>query len=215
MIEDIKGYYRQRFATHGISPASVQHVSRDDQEMRFKLLTAFLADDGVLVDVGCGLGDMLQYLRASGFKGRYVGLDFLEEFVAAARERFNTDPHALFEIYDVLGDHGLPACDVAFQSGVFNNALPPEENWHLLTTCIAKMARSARKGFAFNCLSTHVEYRDPTLWYADPGEVLAFTRQHAAYVSLRQDYVFKANGYPYEFTVYGSHDAVDAGYRPK
>lgn len=203
MISDLKTYYKDRFATYDDSLAAVQHGSREGQEARFRLLSRQIEDTDTVVDIGCGFGDFLPFLRQSGFMGRYIGLDFVEEFIDVAGDR-NRDENAHFEVFDVLGPKPLPKADYAVQSGIFNNAMGPDENRRLLETTITKMSESTRKGFAFNFLSTYVEFTDPTLFYFDPGEVLRVCRPLAPFVSLRHDYVFTDGGFPYEVTIYAS-----------
>lgn len=203
MIPDLRAYYKDRFATYDDSLAAVQHGSREGQEARFRLLSRQIYDSDTVIDIGCGFGDFLPFLRQGGFKGQYIGLDFVEEFIAVAKDR-NRDEDAHFEVFNVLGPKPLPQADYAVQSGIFNNAMGSGENRRLLETTLTKMAESTRKGFAFNFLSTYVEFTDPTLFYFDPGEVLGFCRPLAPFVSLRHDYVLKNGGFPYEVTVYAS-----------
>lgn len=201
MISDLKAYYKDRYATFNHGLAAVQHGSKEGQEGRFKLLAKQIAPTDTVVDVGCGFGDMLPFLRAQGLRGQYIGLDFVDEFINAATQT-HSDPNATFRVFDVLGPNALPNCDVSIQSGIFNNAMPEGQNQVFLETTLTKMADASRKGFAFNHLSTLVEYRDPSLHYFDPGAVLAICRRLTPFVSLRHDYVLREGGYPYEATIY-------------
>lgn len=208
MISDLKKYYQERFADYSYSVEAVQYPSRAEQELRFRLLARDIAATDFVVDVGCGFGDMLKYLRGIGFTGQYLGLDFVDEFIASARKIHQQDAASNFRVYNVLEDGPLPDCDVAVQSGIFNNALPEDQNWAFVTKCLKKMAAASRKSIAFNALSTLVEFRDPDLFYTDPGEVMKICRSLMPFVSMRQDYVLREGGYPYELTVYASHSPI-------
>lgn len=203
MISDLRAYYKERFATHDDTLAAIQHGSREGQEGRFKLLSKQIASTDTVVDIGCGFGDFLPFLRQNGFEGQYIGLDFVEEFIEVALVR-HRDETARFDVFDVLSPEPLPECDYAVQSGIFNNSMGAGENQRLMETTLAKMAESTRGGFAFNFLSTYVEFKDPELFYFDPGHVLEFCRPIAPFVSLRHDYVLKEGGFPYEVTIYVS-----------
>jgi SAM-dependent methyltransferase len=207
MIPDLRAYYLERYAAFDHSLTAVQHESKEGQEGRFQLLSKQISPDSMVVDVGCGFGDLLPFLRRQGFKGRYVGLDFVDEFIEVARNA-QPDSMARFEVFDILGPDPLPACDVAVQSGIFNNAMPEGDNQRLLETTLIKMAGACRDGFAFNALSTLVDFRDPALHYFDPGEVVTLCRNLTPFVSMRHDYVLREGGYPYEFTVYAQMTPV-------
>lgn len=208
MIDDLKKYYKDRFKQHNHSVEAVQHVSTEQQEMRFALLKRNIARTDCVVDVGCGFGDMLPYLRRTGFTGKYIGLDFVDEFIDAAMRKHARDTNSTFFVFDVLGSDAIPACDVAIQSGIFNNALPGEQNWIFVTKCLKKMADSSRKSIAFNALSTLVEFQDPDLFYVNPGKIMELCRSLMPFVSMRQDYLLREGGYPYELTVYANHTPI-------
>jgi len=54
----------------------------------------------------------------------------------------------------------------------------------------------SRAGFAFNCVSHYVDYRVPTLYYADPLRFFDHCkRRYSRFVSLLHDYPL------YEFTI--------------
>jgi SAM-dependent methyltransferase len=73
------------------------------QRLRFGVCVAALGGESpqAILDVGCGLGDLLPFCRARGFVGDYVGLDLLPEMVDAARARHVQDPRARFAVADV------------------------------------------------------------------------------------------------------------------
>lgn len=87
-----------------------------------------------VLDVGCGHGMVLRGLRAQGFRGRYVGLDFSAPLLALAQaEGANPPPGADFRFVqrDLLDENwaqGLPApFDFVVAFSVFHH-LPGREN---------------------------------------------------------------------------------------
>ena len=90
-------------------------------------------------------------------------------------------------------------------SGVFNNA--GADNWGMMTTLLGELFKLCRKGLAFNCLSTYVDYQDEGLFYVEPERVFAFCKQTLSpSVTLRHDYRVKPGVIPFEFTVYVTRD---------
>ena len=67
-----------------------------------------VASDAALLDVGCGLGLLGQYLRERGWRGGYLGVDFDSAKIDAARAAAHAAGHDLaFEPADARS--GLPA----------------------------------------------------------------------------------------------------------
>jgi SAM-dependent methyltransferase len=89
------------------------HRNYASSKLRFDPAFAATADllagsDDALLDVGCGLGLLGQYLRERGFRGRYIGVDFDPAKIEAAREATDAAGNGLaFEHGDA--SRGLPA----------------------------------------------------------------------------------------------------------
>jgi hypothetical protein len=72
-----------------------------------------------------------------------------------------------------------------------------------MTRTLRRMWAVAGKGIAFNSMSTHVDYRDPELYYVDPLEALAFCKSElGGHPVLRHDYILRPGGFPFEFAIY-------------
>jgi len=198
----IKAHYQRLFSEHGAGHQAVQWSSRETQQERFSVLSELVGPTDRVIDLGCGLGELLSWLRQERrFTGEYLGLDLVPEFIHHARERFASDPLASFREFDVASEP-LPAdYDVVLLSGMFNNQM--SDNWGFLTGTLEKMFRATRARVAFNALSTYVDYQSPGLFYADPLRVFDFCRQKlGARVDLRHAYQIKKGTIPFEFTMY-------------
>ena len=196
-----KAHYQKLFSEHGAGHQAVQWSSRETQHERFSVLAEVVGPTDRIIDLGCGLGELLTWLRRErNFTGRYLGLDLVPEFVNHARERFASDPLASFAEFDVARQ-ALPSdYDVVLLSGMFNNQM--HDNWGFLTDTLEKMYRATRARVAFNALSTYVDYQSPGLFYADPLRVFDHCRrQLGARVDLRHAYQIKKDTIPFEFTM--------------
>ncbi|MGS0534965.1 methyltransferase domain-containing protein [Pseudoalteromonas sp. SaAl2] len=83
----LKSYYQGLYAQFGDSHQSVQHVSKEAQNVRFKIFLEQISKTSRVIDLGCGLGDMLAFFRDNGFTGEYLGLDFVPEFINSAEKK--------------------------------------------------------------------------------------------------------------------------------
>lgn len=72
-----------------------------------------------ILDLGCGLGDILEHLPAHGIE--YVGIDVSEEYVAWARSRYGA--RATFHRMDLSEDspEGLSGFDLVLAVGVLHH----------------------------------------------------------------------------------------------
>src|SRR5436190_1133101 len=117
---DLREHFKELYKVHGNSPKSVHWTDTKTQEKRFEILLEIDKNIGSLMDVGCGLGDMYEYLLKRGFKGKYCGTDFVEEFIDSCKQKFKS-PDAVFILKDLKKEDLPSGYDYVFLSGVFNN----------------------------------------------------------------------------------------------
>ena len=185
--------HRRELAIHGASLHAVGW-SPQSQRKRFEVLAGIgpMIDARVL-DVGCGLGDFLAFLREAGqVPASYAGIDVVAEFIDEARQRY---PDACFEVSDLADFEGDNRYDYCVASGIF---YLPSSSWNRCVQETAlKMFEMSTKGVAINFLSNLTRRRDDVSYYADPGAVLRLLDRHVcSRLVLRHDYLLN------DFTVY-------------
>jgi len=199
-MDAMSRHYAELLAHFGDSPQAVQYSDRKTQERRLEIL-AQVGDlrTAKVLDFGCGVAHLYDYLRKTReFQGEYVGYDYSEAMVAAAKAKF---PEARVERRDVLVD-GVPEdFDFVLISGVFNIRI--SDNWGWTTSVLRQLFPRVRTALALNLLSVYVDYQDEGLWYADPEQVFGFCKEELSpCVTLRHDYLVKPGVVPFEFSVY-------------
>ena len=174
---------------------AVDWGSRESQWLRFRVLLGLddVAEASVL-DVGCGVGHMVDYLTEVGFRGAYRGIDLLAEMIGVARQRH---PDFRFEQIDLATDSIDAKADYVFSSGLFTFADDDR-----LRDTVKIMFTAANTGLAFNSLSAWAVDKEDGEFHADPLDTLAFCRTLTPRVVLRHDY------HPRDFTVYLYKDAA-------
>lgn len=190
ILRDVSRYYAGRLAEHGPNPRGVDWNGEDSQRLRHAQFLRLFAHEPAasVLDLGCGYGDFLDFLRASGHVGGYVGWDVAAEMIAAARTKHGEGGAAAWHVGAVPD---APQ-DYAIASGVLNvKGSVPEAEWAgYVESVIETLARSGRRGFGFNALSlsSDPEKRRPNLHYADPAGLLRHClARYGRHVALLQD----------------------------
>jgi SAM-dependent methyltransferase len=205
MIKDLKAHYQRLYAQSGDSPAAVQYPTHDSQVVRFSILSCDIDKSCNIIDLGCGLADMLPYLRQNGFTGKYLGCDFVPEFIELAKRKYGKDPCAKFMEFNILQDVLPTGYDYVLISGIFNNKI--KNNQEFIELALKESMAKVNLGVVFNALSDYVQYQDETLFYISPLTLFDYCKRNLTpYVTLKHDYLTKPGGFPYEFTMWLRHE---------
>lgn len=186
-LEAVKALYETSLAEHGASPKGVGWRDDETHRLRFERLAALLelAERPSINDLGCGYGAFLEYLASRGIEpALFRGIDISERMLAEARRR-----HPAAEW--VLGDRIPAEADYSFASGIFNVRLEASEAaWRSqIEATLEHLSERSRRGFAFNLLTSYVDYREPHLYYGDPCEFFDLCkRRFSRKVALLHDY---------------------------
>ena len=175
--------------TEGPTVKGLGWRDRESQRIRFAhlLRPLELGDEPFTVnDLGCGLADLYAFIRDEGMPMRsYRGYDLSEKMLAAARERVGEDGEL------IRADRISESADYSFACGIFNTKFDAtDEEWlDYMKSVIANLNEHSERGFAFNSLSTYVDYREDHHFHADPAELFTFCKQEISpRVALLHDY---------------------------
>jgi SAM-dependent methyltransferase len=201
----VAAYYTSRLAEHGAISRGVDWNSQDSHDLRHRQFLRLLdgSQDTSILDIGCGFGDFLRFLRTEGHRGAYIGYDVAQDMIAEALRLHGEGANHRWRV----GAEPTETADFAVASGVFNvKGDVPIDAWtRYVRTTIDILARGGRQGFAFNVLSlsNDPERRRSDLYYADPVEMLSYClSRFGRSVALLQDYGL------YEFTMIVRHSNI-------
>lgn len=201
MNSPLLNHYQQLFSEYGDCAQSVQWADQNSQSRRFQVLSEVAHNLGSVVDLGCGLGHFREYLRAKGFTGPYLGLDFVPEFVEYGNNKYASDPLTSFRQMDLLTGEFPKGFDTYVICGVFNNKMP--NNFEFMQAVIAKAFAAAHQQVAFNAMSSYVDFEVPELYYTDPCALFDYCKRNLTRrVSLRHEYLVRDDRPPFEYSVY-------------
>jgi SAM-dependent methyltransferase len=162
-------------------------ASAQSQLARFEIFARNIPlQDKSLLDVGCGLGDLLTYLDSLGLRVRYTGVDLLEKMVQAARRNH---PGIDFVQGDIFQTNPFKPenFDVVFCSGAFNLNLGNNEQF--LPIAVATMLEMAREHAVFNLLHSRAASQEQTYFYYHPDQVQEMLRDCPCQIRIIDDYL--------------------------
>jgi SAM-dependent methyltransferase len=178
--------------------------SRSTQALRFKVLSQIGCREGCsILDVRCGLGDLLAYMDGLGIRLKYTGYDITPAMIREAKRRF---PGVHLEVGDLMtGTEPGESFDYVLAGGIFY--LRQEEPLVYLDGMVRRMFAFCSRGVAFNTLSGRAPKRNEGEFYPDPCQVLEICSKITPWVVLRHDYL------PNDFTIYLYKNPDDRQYQ--
>jgi SAM-dependent methyltransferase len=167
------------------SPVAVGWLDgKQNQAKRFETLLNIGVQEGdSILDLGCGLGHMVEHLEKIGLNVRYTGIDTNKRSIQQAYQ-FGEATYIHGTIFDIQDRY-----DWGLASGVFNIEFPKEEMLKTINELLSKV----NKGVAFNLLSNSA---NNNLTYENyiPEEVVSYLKGN---VSIVENY-----GVENDFTIY-------------
>ncbi len=184
--------HRHSLARFGYSPHALYWESREAQEMRFKVLSeiGIMAGDSLL-DVGCGFGDLYDWLISHDLPVDYTGIDLSMEILDKGLDIHPTLNLQQGELFDF---------DWSLLSGTLSWCLKDEGDY--ARRVIRRMFELCRKGVAFNLLNSRTfdAANMGDIYAFDPAKIMKFCRDITPYCELHDGYL------DYDFTIYMKRD---------
>lgn len=183
--------YTDKFNKHGESPKALLWKGYASAAQRYRvLLNDINLESKTVLDVGCGMGDLLPYIYAVSNNFLYLGVDMHREFIDVAKKRY--EGHA-FEVLDPF-KQGLKKHDVVIVCGALNSN---EENWlQNRKDKIAKLFDLANEVLVFNMAGSFNDAKvTKNIAYANINEIMEFC------TSLTSKIILKTNYHSKDFTI--------------
>ncbi len=191
--EVIAGLYNERYKEFGRDIRTVGWGKAEDQRLRFDVLFRGLDPRGAMIlDVGCGLGDLIPYLEARvGKDFTYVGIDIAEKLVADAEAKFG-GPGRRFFVGDIFSVQGLSP-DISILSGALSFRTEGIEQYAFNT--LSRMFELSKTAASLNFMSKYADFEAEKNQHYQPETVFGWAKSLTRRVNLIHDYPL------YEFTV--------------
>jgi len=168
-FEVIKSYYEENMAKGLPEYGILGWESEEAQHLRFDALLNKVGLNGKkLLDVGCGTGNLLEYIRSKGINVKYTGVDILEQMIDIAQKKKLGADFIKADIFreNIFKDSSF---DVIYTSGIFNLNLG--NNRDFLKSALELFFRLSKETVVFNLLHTASPDREDKYCYFHPDEV--------------------------------------------
>ena len=184
--------YTKRFEEYGYDPRTLGWGKGGRQDVRFRALSEIgIGENDSVLDVGCGFGDLALYLRNTGWKGVYTGIDIVPVLIEEGLRRY---PDLDLRVADIQRETLDATYDWVVGSGLFNAEI--SDNLSHIEDMLKRLFDLSVKGIACDFMSSRVDYRHPGSFHLEPERALSLAASLSRRVVLRHDYM------PFEFCLY-------------
>ena len=172
------------------SPVAVGWLDgKTNQRTRFKtLLDIGVSSGDSVLDVGCGVGHLTEYLNNVDIKVHYTGIDTNKNAIDQAKKVYTDEIFIHGSVKDIHETY-----DWALVSGVFNLEFPKEEMIETINELMSKV----NKGVAFNLMNGYIKNSNISYEFYQPVEILLYLNKFGTRMSVVVDY-----GIENDFTIY-------------
>lgn len=194
-IQSMVKSYQESYLIHGDSPASLL-TPKGRQELRFSNCEPYLPKDTFsILDFGCGLGHLLDFICARRQNFSYHGVDLVPEFIERCSQRNDLRAH-----FDLVSPDWLPTkhYDVVFISGAFNIKLQEdaEVSRKIALDIIKSLFGYASHALVCDFLTSLVDFEHVDALHFDPAQVAKYAMEE-----LSRRFVIHHEYLPYEFAL--------------
>ena len=166
--EKIREYYLPKLKNEKSDSGCLGWENEQAQELRFEVLKNIFFHGASVLDVGCGLGNLYDYLKKQDYNFKYTGVDILPEMIFRAKEK---NPQAEFFSANIFEDDlfGDRKFDVIYASGIFNIELGNNDDF--LRNALQRFVSLSNKFVVFNLLHARSATKEPGYYYQTPDTV--------------------------------------------
>jgi SAM-dependent methyltransferase len=201
IIKNTLDYYDSKLANYGNNFRGMNWSSKKSQYLRFhELLKIGLIKNKSVHDVGCGNGELLNYLKKNKITfSNYLGSDISDKMIKISNNNFKYFQNIKFEKLNLLENKNHKKYDYVLASGIFNikNNFSNARWQNYSFKMIDKMFYFSKIGIGFNMLTFDVDYKEKKLFYMSLDKLVSFIRKN-----LSKKIIINHSYNLWEFTIF-------------
>ena len=148
-----------------------------------------------ILDVGCGVGGLYDYLNEQGVDCDYSGFDISEDMIRYAKNK-HQEVSDRFILHDILHQTTEKKFDYVISNGPMNIKLANGVNDSMVCALVEQMLALSRIGIALSMTSALTEKPNSGTYYFDPITILAKVLIFCKNTRLDHTYL------PHDFTIF-------------
>ena len=196
-FENIKKQYKTEFDKHGDSPKSILTPNGRNAN-RYSVISDYVdfQKELEILDYGCGLGYLYEYLKLRYSNLNYHGYDIMPDFISNCKNKFE-DNNSRFSL--VQPEKKIEKkFDVVVASGVFNlkSSESKAESMEYAFSKIKELYECSKQLFIVDFPSQYVDFKHPEAQHFNINEVTDFCINN-----LSRKFIIRHDKLPYEFTL--------------
>jgi len=194
-MKNIIYQYSENYKKHGDS-AEALFWTKGRQELRFEKLSSFMYhahDNFTVLDFGCGLAHLKEFLDAKYKNYIYSGVDIVGDFIGASKNKY---PNVEIDLIDTHKDVILEY-DYIIASGVFNLLYTSNHDEHKknVFNIIKHLFSKTKKALLIDFMHDKVDFIQDNNYHQNIPELYKFINEK---VSKR--FIIDQSYMPYEFS---------------
>jgi len=200
-------HYENCYKTHGDNCKGVDWPNEDDVRKRYQVMLDVVRFDSSsspeekysILDFGCGLGHLYDYMRQINCPHAYSGVDISDIFVSECRRKYPGLPFIRLDLLNEDYPEDLKKPDYIILNGVFTEKcdLDYPQMKEFFEALISKVYGLCKKGIAFNVMSKDVDWERDDLFHLPLNELSRFLT-----TELTRDFIIRNDYGLYEYTTY-------------
>jgi SAM-dependent methyltransferase len=194
-ISETKKRYHDRFKKHGKSRETLGWY-KGNQDKRYAALVKHInLTELKILEVGCGFGEGIDFLKRTKSISKYLGIDISEEFIKIAQKKFSSGninfTSGSFHDIEIKSNN----FDICIASGVFNFNEKHLPNYDLIQDFIKFSFEHGAKIVAFDLLSFNCDKRNDNNFYPSLEELTKVLN------IFSRRYIIDHSALPFEITI--------------
>jgi SAM-dependent methyltransferase len=186
---EISESYKKSYKKFGRDLKSLKWKNEKAAEKRYKELTSNLDfNNKTILDVGCGFGNIIPFIKIKTKSFTYTGIDIVPEFIKEAKSTYSEYE---FKIFDFTKDEINQNYDIILASGSLNSNRDNNLKWRI--NIIKKLFAKCNYALTFNMAGDlgETNKKKNNIWYANPLEILKYCLTLTKKISFKTGYTYK------------------------
>lgn len=168
----LKNYYETTYYEYGPTPQGIHWGTNQEKiNARYQIFANYIMQRrGSFLEVACGYGELLNYIKNSTSDFEYTGIDISNPMINYAKSKFQ-NKNITFICNDILNFNFSNNYDYVICNGLLTTKSSIEEKKFdiFVKKIIKKLFTLCKKGIFFNMMTSFVDFKNENIFYKKPS----------------------------------------------